>query len=100
MGDSATDTVSFGGFGIADLVGLDNTVANGLYTLIDGLATINTNNLLNFGAGNAYNLGGGKSAYFTEGSLQVNVVPEPSTYAMLALAGAGFAGYVIRRRRR
>ena len=28
------------------------------------------------------------------------VVPEPSTYAMLALAGAGFAGYVIRRRRR
>ncbi len=93
-------TVSFGGFGIADLVGLDNTVANGLYTLIDGLATINTNNLLNFGAGNAYNLGGGKSAYFTEGSLQVNVVPEPSTYAMLALAGAGFAGYVIRRRRR
>ncbi len=29
-----------------------------------------------------------------------SVVPEPSTYAMLALAGAGFAGYVIRRRRR
>ena len=28
------------------------------------------------------------------------VVPEPSTYAMLALAGTGFAGYVIRRRRR
>jgi autotransporter-associated beta strand protein len=100
VGDSATDTVSFGGFGIANLVGLDNTVANGLYTLIDGLATVSTNNLLNFGAGNAYDLGGGKSAYFSEGSLQVNVVPEPSTYAMLALAGAGFAGYVIRRRRR
>ena len=30
----------------------------------------------------------------------ISVVPEPSTYAMLALAGAGFAGYVIRRRRR
>ena len=27
-------------------------------------------------------------------------VPEPGTYALLALAGAGFAGYVIRRRRR
>ena len=33
-------------------------------------------------------------------SIEVQLVPEPSTYAMLALAGAGFAGYVIRRRRR
>ena len=33
-------------------------------------------------------------------NVQFNTVPEPSTYAMLALAGAGFAGYVIRRRRR
>ena len=33
-------------------------------------------------------------------SITVQVVPEPSTYAMLALAGVGFAGYVIRRRRR
>ena len=29
-------TVSFGGFGIDDLIGLDNTVANGTYTIIDG----------------------------------------------------------------
>jgi hypothetical protein len=34
------------------------------------------------------------------GNASLEVVPEPSTYAMLALAGAGFAGYVIRRRRR
>jgi len=27
-------------------------------------------------------------------------IPEPSTYALLAMAGIGFAGYVIRRRRR
>jgi hypothetical protein len=32
--------------------------------------------------------------------ITISAVPEPSAYAMLALAGAGFAGYVIRRRRR
>ena len=48
----------------------------------------------------AYDLGNGKSAYFSIGSLDLNVVPEPSTYAMLAMAGVGFAGYVVRRRRR
>jgi autotransporter-associated beta strand protein len=101
VGDSATDTVSFGaGFGIDSLVGLDSSVANGTYTIIDGPATFDFANVSNLGSNNAVSLGDGKFAYFSEGSLQVNVVPEPSTYAMLALAGAGFAGYVIRRRRR
>jgi len=31
---------------------------------------------------------------------QIAVVPEPSTYALLALSGLAFGGYVIRRRRR
>lgn len=35
----------------------------------------------------------------TANNLTVGVVPEPSTYALLGLAAAGFAGYVIRRRR-
>lgn len=92
--------VTFDDFGIEDLIGLDNTVANGTYKIIDGIATINTNNLSNFGSANAYDLGGGKSAYFTVGSLEVNVVPEPSTYALLALSALGLAGHAIRHRRR
>ncbi|MGA0368982.1 MAG: beta strand repeat-containing protein [Kiritimatiellia bacterium] len=99
--DAATDTVSFGlGFGIDNLIGLDSSVANGTYTIIDGLATFDTTNLGNLGAANAFDLGGGKSAYFTEGSLQVNVVPEPSTYAFLCLAAAGLGAHIVRRRRR
>jgi hypothetical protein len=35
-----------------------------------------------------------------EGLVLTGTIPEPSTYALLALAGAGLAGYTIRRRRR
>ena len=60
------------------------TVLNGTYTLITG--TLNTANLDNFGLANAYTIGGGRSAYFEEGSLKLTVVPEPSATAFGLLA--------------
>lgn len=93
-------SVSFGGFGISDLEGLTSAVAEGEYTIIDGFADINLTNLNNIGLENAFDLGEGKKAYFSTGSLLVNVVPEPSTTALLVLSGLGLAGYTIRRRRR
>lgn len=91
-------SVIFGGLDITDLIGLDSSVANGTYTLIDGTSTFIFANVANFGAENAFNLGSGKSAYFQEGSLQVVVVPEPSTWALLGVSMAG--GLIMFRRRK
>ncbi|MFM7243815.1 MAG: beta strand repeat-containing protein [Planctomycetaceae bacterium] len=63
-------------FGIANLAGLTNSVANGTYTLLSGSVT--TTGLANFGSANAYYLGAGTAAYFAEvpGSMfQVVVSP-------------------------
>lgn len=101
---SLTDTltvngtsVTFGGLSIANIIGLDGSVALGTYTLIDGSATFNFNNVSNWGEGNATPIGGGKSAYFQAGSLQVVVIPEPGTGALLLL-GLGAAAFARRRR--
>ena len=72
-------------------------MANGVYTLIDG-GTIDFTNISNVGIGEAFDLGGGKFAYFQSGSLQVVVVPEPGTYALIG--GMLALGYVMVRRRR
>lgn len=85
-------------FSIASLVGLDSSVDFGTYTLIEGTATdFAALGLQNWGIANAYDLGGGKLAYFKQGSLDVVVVPEPATVVLLT-AGLGFLA--LRRTRR
>jgi fibronectin-binding autotransporter adhesin len=88
--------VTFGSFGIADLVGLDSSVAVGTYTLING-GTVDFTNVINVGLANAVSLGGGKSAYLQSGSLQVVVtaIPEPGT---ALLGGLGILALLRRRR--
>ena len=91
-------TVSlFAGFGIDDLTGIDwGSVGNGTYTLISGtLGSGVFSGLSNNSSGTAFSLGGGRSAYFQEGSLQLVVIPEPG----VALLG-GFGLLAMLRRRR
>ncbi|GEM_PF-1446551 len=71
-------------FGVDDILGLDSSVANGVYTLIDSTTNFSALGLENWGEENAYDLGGGKRAYLSEGSLQVTVIPELSS-VLLAL---------------
>jgi autotransporter-associated beta strand protein len=97
-------TVSFAaGFGIGSIFGLDATVAEGTYTLLNETTggSISFANLANVGPGSPFDLGGGKAAYFQQGSLQVVVVPEPETFFIggLGLALAGLATCRPRRRR-
>jgi fibronectin-binding autotransporter adhesin len=84
------------GFGVANLVGLDDTIGGGTYTLVAG--TVDTSNLSNVGQANAYSYGSvGSTAYFLPGSLNLVVVPEPTSIAVFA-AGAALLGWRLRRR--
>ena len=99
--DSLTSTtISFAatGFGIENLryngAAVDwSTIGDNTYTLISGDLT--ETNLGNFGLANAYDIGGGRSAYFTDGSLQLVVIPEPRAAFLGAL---GLLGLLRRRR--
>ena len=77
-------------FGILNLVNEDGSVLNwsliedGTYTLIDNGSEFS--NIQNLGLVNAADIGGGRSAYFQQGSLQLVVVPEPSSLLLMSMS--------------
>lgn len=89
-------------FGITSLVNADGSaidwasVGTGTFTLIANNS--NFSNISNFGIGNAADLGNGLSAYFQNGSLQLTIIPEPSSYALFG--GLAVIGLATLRRRR
>jgi fibronectin-binding autotransporter adhesin len=92
---AVTGSATFGGFGVDDILGLTSSTPDGTYTLMSGL--INFANVSNVGASNAYSLGGNKSAYLQQGSMDLVVVPEPSA---VVLAAGGLAAVMLTFRRK
>jgi len=92
-------------FGVASLRNLDGTAIawdtialNTTYTLLDTSFVFNDGNIQNFGFTNRLTgLAGGREAYFQNGSLQLVVIPEPTTWALLA--GSLTVLVLLRRRR-
>lgn len=75
------------------------SIVDGTYTLLETSFVFDDLNIGNFGPDSAQDIGEGRSAYFTDGSLVLNVIPEPSTYALLALAASALGARLFRRRR-
>jgi fibronectin-binding autotransporter adhesin len=87
------------GTGVAWTLDFAGTGALGWYKLVDWTGGSSTFNALDF---SGVNLANAYASEFTilNDALYVNVVPEPSTFALVALAGAILAGQVVSRRRR
>jgi len=77
-------TVTFANFGVDDISGLSSGAASGTYTLIDG-SGVNFANVTNVGAGSAYDLGGGASAYFQNSGSNLQLVVVSSGKPSLCL---------------
>lgn len=96
---AVTGTITFGsGFGIANLLGIDwdSLDLNTPYTVISTTQTFGTVDIDNFGFANAFGVGSsGREAYFTNGSLAIVVIPEPSA---ALLGGLGLLALLRRRR--
>ena len=89
-------SLTLGNLTFQDLVGWDWANADvGTYELIDGAFSINWGSTAYLNAETAYDFNNGKKGYFTSGSLNVVVIPEPRA----ALLG-GLGLFALLRRRR
>lgn len=97
------ENVTFSGagtFSLSNLVNADgssivwSSIADGTYTLVEGTVP----DFATWVDSTVFDIGGGRTAFFQEGSLQLVVVPEPSTYA--AILGLLALGFVWFRRRK
>jgi autotransporter-associated beta strand protein len=92
-------TITFGsGFGIANLLGINWDILDPdtPYTVLSTTQTFGVGDIANFGIGNSVAVGSiGRQAYFTNGSLAVVVIPEPSA---ALLGGLGLLALLRRRR--
>jgi autotransporter-associated beta strand protein len=77
-------TVDLGNLSVANLIGVDDTLALGVYTLMAGTATFNLSSAQNVGMANRYMLDGRKFAYFQQsgGSLELVVAVPMGTLFM------------------
>ncbi len=95
---AVASTITFGsGFGIANLTGIDwaSLDLNTSYEIISTSQVFSASDIENFGVENAADVGGGRSAYFENGSLSIVVIPEPS---VALLGGLGLLALLRRRR--
>jgi autotransporter-associated beta strand protein len=91
-GDLTLDNLAF-----TDLVGWDYAnAAFGTYELIGGNFTVNFGSTASISPETAYDFGNGKFGYFTSGSLNAVIIPEPNVAALIGALG----GILLLRRRR
>jgi autotransporter-associated beta strand protein len=89
-------SLTLGALTFQDLVGWDwLNAAEGTYELIDGSFSINWGSTVYLSEATAYDFGNGKKGYFTSGSLQAVIIPEPSA---ALLGGLGLLALLRRRR--